>query len=285
MRWAVAVVAVAVALAGAESAQALSCIGPPPVLMQYQDADAVVTASLVNAQPIGPEEPPPAPGPPYIAGWDPPTGPVVLARYRIVRVFKADAEGPRVGDVFSRWGRVWKGSWLPPWPRTAAFLLNRTDGGLDGSFSLGICSSGPPSRGEIRRAALLHRFGDANGAESSACDRTGKSCWSIKRDGREAILRFATYESDGNFTPLRLWDFERQYDLCVRAPDGTRTCRRGEMNLDATGLLSSRVRWSRLFPDRGRGLYRVRWLPPDFERYGYAIRKYHRVLPRLEFRR
>ena len=70
----------------------------------------------------------------------------------------------------------------------------------------------------------------------------------------------------------------------MRAPDGSRSCRRFALVTDSPGLLSSRVRWSRHFPDRGRGVYRVRWLPADSEVSDYT-REQYRQFPLLEFRR
>jgi hypothetical protein len=98
----------------------------------------------------------------------------------------------------------------------------------------------------LRKVALLDRFGAGRSAGTHVCD-FDFSCWSIKREGREAILRFATY---GPPTP---------YPLCVIPPAGRQTCRTFAMSPDREGLQVSRVRWSKHFPDRGHGIYRVRW--------------------------
>jgi hypothetical protein len=54
-------------------------------------------------------------------------------------------------------------------------------------------------------------------------------------------------------------DFFKRYQLCVTGPDGVRDCRRFRMQRAPHGLRESTVRWSRHFPNRGHGTYRVRW--------------------------
>ena len=284
MRRLIPLLAVVASLAGAESAQALSCVPAAPLLARYQSAEVAVAATLVAARQVGPplER---RPGQPFIAGWGP-TGPVIRARYRVLRVFKADARGPRVGEEFALTGRVAEGSLAPPWPRSVGFLLRRgRDGSLDGPLGTGACSPGPPTRTELRKAARLHRYGEGGGAASSTCLDDGATCASIKRDGREAILRLATYARGGDFVPVSLWDFAGRYDICVRAPDGSRTCKRFRWSVEPAGLIALRVRWSRHFPDRGRGVYRVRWLPPEYLANGYTVGELSRFLPSLAYRR
>jgi hypothetical protein len=82
-----------------------------------------------------------------------------------------------------------------------------------------------------------------------------------------------------------LWEVAGLYDICVRAPDGTRACKRFKAVVETGGLTALRVRWSRHFPDRGAGVYRVRWLPPEFMGSGYSVHELRRLLPLLEFRR
>ena len=75
---------------------------------------------------------------------------------------------------------------------------------------------------------------------------TGDYCTSAKRRKREAFLE------------LRTFSFSGGYRLCVTAPDDTRTCR--EFELERSGnLFRSRVRWSKNYPDAGRGTYYVCW--------------------------
>jgi hypothetical protein len=284
MRRTVLLLALVASLVGAESAHALSCVPGPPPLARYAGADAAVAARLVAAQPLLPEEREPGPGEPRIGGWSP-SGPFVVLRYRVERVFKGDGMGPRMGDLFSVWGRVGRGDWLATWPKRSAWMLKRANGSLDGPFVWGPCSSRQLTIAEARRGALLHRYAEAGGAASSTCVPGGATCASIKRDGDEAILRFATSTRKGDSWRSTLWGAEKSYEICVRAPDGSRTCRRFTAQTESSGLIALRVRWSRHFPDRGRGAYDVRWLPPEFRSSGYSIRKYGRHLPLLRFRR
>jgi hypothetical protein len=60
----------------------------------------------------------------------------------------------------------------------------------------------------------------------------------------------------------------------VTAPDGSRVCRRFRQRKGRGNLFRSRVRWSSRFPDKGAGVYRVRW------RTGSGS-----LGPRLSFRR
>jgi hypothetical protein len=69
--------------------------------------------------------------------------------------------------------------------------------------------------------------------------------------------------------------FDR-FRLCVTGPDGRRDCRSFAVRSEAHGLFGATVRWSRSFPNRGHGTYRVRWLdgaqplgpPVSFRRTG-----------------
>jgi Pentapeptide repeats (8 copies) len=51
------------------------------------------------------------------------------------------------------------------------------------------------------------------------------------------------------------------YALCLTAPDDARICRRFRLRRTSErfSLFSSAVRWHRHFPDKGPGVYRVRW--------------------------
>ena len=51
----------------------------------------------------------------------------------------------------------------------------------------------------------------------------------------------------------------KRYKLCVSPPTGGRTCRTFRLRRQG-GAYGSSIRWSRHFPDRGRGTYRVAWV-------------------------
>lgn len=256
-------------------AQATSCLAPPPAVERFQAAEAAVVATVIGTRALGPAAPPREP---FIAGA--PRGPTVLVTYRVVRVYKAGPRGPVAGDVFHRWGRVHSGG-LPQAGGRGAFLLE--GGGSDWNGRLGgICSFGLTLT-ELRQAALVTRYGPGEGVAAQRCSFL--SCWSVKRDGREAIFRVATVQPDGNLVPFGVYDYNARYDLCVRAPDRTTTCRRFEMGPDRSGVVSSRVRWSRRFPNLGPGVYRVQWRPPALEYGSEEERRYRKWLPSLSFRR
>jgi hypothetical protein len=120
------------------------------------------------------------------------------------------------------------------------------------------CESGQDGSPVIRRASAPLRVGKP----SFFCSLTGDFCYGIRRQGADAILRL---DSDVSFG---------RYNLCVTAPDGSRRCKRFRLRGGPGGLFRSRVRWSAHYPDKGAGVYRVRW------------RKGERSLgPRLSFRR
>jgi hypothetical protein len=108
---------------------------------------------------------------------------------------------------------------------------------------------------------LLTSGAPAAEGRTAYCSPTGDYCTAIRVQRDDAILKL------GSFYPFG------HYRLCVKPPHGARVCKRFKMR--KRGDLSySNVRWSRHFPDRGFGLYRVRW-------------RYQRrpLGPRLVFRR
>jgi hypothetical protein len=98
--------------------------------------------------------------------------------------------------------------------------------------------------------------------QAAFCSPTGDFCTAVVRQGDDAIFRIGTFAHRG------------RYRLCVTAPDQSRVCKRFRLRHDSGGLFASRVRWSRHYPDEGRGLYRVRW-----RQFGGNLG------PRLSFRR
>lgn len=99
-------------------------------------------------------------------------------------------------------------------------------------------------------------------ARSSYCSPSGDFCTSVKKKRGDVLLRIGTFSFSGS------------YRLCVRAPDGSATCKRFRLLRSRDGILSSSKGWSRHFPSKGRGVYRVRW-----QKFGANLG------PRLSFRR
>lgn len=87
--------------------------------------------------------------------------------------------------------------------------------------------------------------GSAAAASSSYCSETGDYCY------RAAKVRGSWRIS------LSTFSFQGRVRTCVTAPDATRTCRRFRVREGKYGIYSFDVRWSKHFPNRGRGRYRV----------------------------
>jgi hypothetical protein len=93
---------------------------------------------------------------------------------------------------------------------------------------------------------LLASTAPVSDGRTAYCSPTGDYCTAVTLQRGDAILKL------GSFYPFG------HYRLCVRPPRGARACKRFRMS--KRGDLSySNVRWSRHFPDRGFGLYRIRW--------------------------
>jgi hypothetical protein len=95
--------------------------------------------------------------------------------------------------------------------------------------------------------ALAAAPGTASAA-SSYCSTTGDFCLSA-RSAPPVKLRLG----------LAAKYFDR-HRLCVTAPGGARDCKRFAVRRLRGGIYGTNVRWSRHFPNRGHGVYRVRWL-------------------------
>ncbi len=119
-----------------------------------------------------------------------------------------------------------------------------------------------PSIAVLAAALALVVLPAAADARSSYCSPTGDYCTSVKKTGDDVLLRIGTFSFDG------------AYRLCVRAPDGTARCERFRLLRSRAGIYSSTKSWRRHFPDRGAGVYRVRW-----QKAGANLG------PRLSFRR
>jgi hypothetical protein len=79
------------------------------------------------------------------------------------------------------------------------------------------------------------------------CSPSGDVCYGIFRRGQEVEFQITTAAR-----------YFARYRLCVRAPTGALTCRNAPIRA-LGGQQGSIVRWSKNFPDRGQGIYRVTW--------------------------
>ena len=155
-----------------------------------------MVASRVSAQEVGPALPSPRPGGPPIAGWWGPRGPGAVpgshpARLQVRRSRTSGRRCVHTVGTCARRGLA------------AASRLGR-----------GVRSRSPQRqpRRDVRAGRLLPRTAASNRAETSGAARalqqgprgsllrvllSGESCWSVKRDRGDAILRLATYAPDG----------------------------------------------------------------------------------------
>ena len=88
----------------------------------------------------------------------------------------------------------------------------------------------------------------ASALRSQYCSPTGDLCYGVV-DRSPVRLRITLFA-----------DYFKRYRLCVTSPDRQRNCQRFRVHRVEGGLFQSTVRWSRHFPQRGHGTYRVRWL-------------------------
>jgi hypothetical protein len=98
-------------------------------------------------------------------------------------------------------------------------------------------------------AVLLAGLPAAAQARSGYCSPTGDYCTQVKK--RSGVWRIT----------LQTFAFRGRVRTCVTTPAGERTCRRFRLRAipAAGGLYGFDARWSRHFPDRGAGTYRVRF--------------------------
>lgn len=96
---------------------------------------------------------------------------------------------------------------------------------------------------------LLAALATATAAEArtSYCSPSGDYCTGISKRNGKLVLRIGTFSFSGS------------YRLCVRAPDGMATCKRFRLFKTKGGIYASTKGWRANFPDRGKGVYRVRW--------------------------
>ena len=81
-------------------------------------------------------------------------------------------------------------------------------------------------------------------AASSFCSPTGDFCYSAKK--RDGVVRLG----------LGTFSFRGTVDVCVTAPDKTRSCKPFRL-LERRGFYEIDARWSAHFPRKGPGTYRV----------------------------
>jgi len=100
-------------------------------------------------------------------------------------------------------------------------------------------------------------------ARSAYCSPTGDVCFSAKRKKGDVALRFGTFALRG------------KVQACVTAPDRTRKCKTFTLKRGKRDIYAVRVLWSKHFPAKGKGKYRVRWRMPGGGNLG----------PRISFKR
>lgn len=88
---------------------------------------------------------------------------------------------------------------------------------------------------------------EASHRPTAYCSPSGDICQSTRKVDGIRWLRIG----------LQAKYFDR-YRLCVRAPDGSRACRRFAIR-DQGATFGSSVRWGRYFPNKGPGPYVVVW--------------------------
>lgn len=82
-------------------------------------------------------------------------------------------------------------------------------------------------------------------AASTYCAPSGDYCYSAKRERGTVVLRFDTFS------------FSNPVRTCVRSPGGARDCRTFKLSKRKHGLRGFTRRWTKHFPKRGKGTYKV----------------------------
>lgn len=83
-------------------------------------------------------------------------------------------------------------------------------------------------------------------AATGYCSPSGDQCYSAKKIRGQVRLQYGTFS------------FRGKLRTCVQAPGGQNDCRTFTLRV-RKGVSSIDVRWSRHFPRRGPGTYRVRF--------------------------
>jgi hypothetical protein len=106
---------------------------------------------------------------------------------------------------------------------------------------------------------------EANHRPTAHCSPSGDVCQSTRLVEGVRRLRIGLFAK-----------FFDQYRLCVKAPDGSRTCRVFEIR-DKGATFGSSVRWGRYFPLKGFGAYVVTWWTGE-QKVGRTL-GFHRKAP------
>jgi hypothetical protein len=94
---------------------------------------------------------------------------------------------------------------------------------------------------------LLPASASATGLRTAYCASTGDYCYDAGYPNGHVRLRFSTFS------------FTDPVKVCVR--HGThKDCRRIDQRPEGHGLTGFSIRWSNWFPNRGHGLYKVKFL-------------------------
>lgn len=100
---------------------------------------------------------------------------------------------------------------------------------------------------------------EASHKPNSHCSSSGDVCKSSEKVDGVRKLRIT----------LQARYFNR-YELCVVAPDGSRTCKNFRIQEQGSAFGDS-VRWSTNFPNKGRGAYVVVWKFTNGDRIGRKL--------------
>ena len=103
----------------------------------------------------------------------------------------------------------------------------------------------------------------AGHAPNSHCSESGDVCLSTRKVDGKRLLRIVTTAK-----------YFETYKLCVKAPDESRTCRRGLMrDSDGDGVWTGSMNWAKRFPNKGPGAYTVRWTAEGYRspRLGFHV--------------
>ena len=100
-------------------------------------------------------------------------------------------------------------------------------------------------------AALVGTFlprSEARHRPNIYCSESGDLCQSSSKVSGVRRLQIRTFAK-----------YFGRYRLCLKAPDGTRDCKRFRMHETDSGSWASSIRWRRHFPQKGEGAYTVAW--------------------------